>query len=112
MIKIKNTIFKFGVQAAIFFLVAQIAAWIIFIRKLPPQIPLFYSRPWGEKQLANPFFLLILPALSLIVLLTNTILASIMSQENKLVNQLLVIAAALFSLLCLTTLLKIVTLVT
>jgi len=30
---------------------------------LPPQIPLFYSRPWGESQLADWWFILILPIL-------------------------------------------------
>ena len=39
----------------------------LFLRdKLPPQIPLFYSRPWGEEQLATPSYLVI--PLALIVL--------------------------------------------
>lgn len=32
---------------------------LIIKNKLPPQIPLFYSRPWGEEQLTTPIFLLI-----------------------------------------------------
>lgn len=32
----------------------------LFLRnKLPPQIPLFYSKPWGEEQLAKPIQLII-----------------------------------------------------
>ncbi|MBI3366463.1 hypothetical protein HY041_02450 [Candidatus Roizmanbacteria bacterium] len=30
---------------------------------LPPQIPLFFSRPWGEDQLVDTWMILILPLL-------------------------------------------------
>ncbi len=32
---------------------------ILILRKLPPQVPVFYSRPWGENQLGKPIELLI-----------------------------------------------------
>jgi hypothetical protein len=35
-------------------------------RILPPQIPLYYSRPWGEEQLGEPWGLLILSCLALV----------------------------------------------
>jgi hypothetical protein len=31
--------------------------WITISSHLPPQIPIFYSRPWGEEQLAEKYFL-------------------------------------------------------
>ena len=31
--------------------------WVTISKHLPPQIPLFYSRPWGEEQLAGTYFL-------------------------------------------------------
>ncbi|TSC85277.1 MAG: hypothetical protein G01um101416_983 [Microgenomates group bacterium Gr01-1014_16] len=34
---------------------------LVFLAKLPPQVPLWYSRPWGEDQLAQPVFLWIIP---------------------------------------------------
>jgi len=36
-------------------------------RFLPPQIPLYYTRPWGEEQLGKPRELLMLSGLALLV---------------------------------------------
>lgn len=38
--------------------------WLVFGRQLPPQIPIWYSRPWGESQLGPPQALLIMPMLA------------------------------------------------
>lgn len=35
-------------------------------RFLPPQVPLYYTRPWGEEQLGKPWGLLILSGLALL----------------------------------------------
>jgi len=40
-------------------LVAGIGSWLLYHKSLPPQIPLFYSQPWGEEQLADPKWLAI-----------------------------------------------------
>jgi len=37
---------------------------LVYARHFPPQVPLWYSRPWGEEQLTSPIWLLILPGLS------------------------------------------------
>jgi len=39
----------------------------VFWVKLPPLVPLWYSRPWGEEQLANPAFLWVIPAAILVL---------------------------------------------
>ena len=36
---------------------------LILGKELPPTVPLWYSRPWGESQLASPNNLVIIPAL-------------------------------------------------
>lgn len=41
--------------------------------RLPPQIPLFYSLPWGEARLADPVWLWTLPILSALVITINLI---------------------------------------
>ncbi len=38
---------------------------------LPPRVPLFYSLPWGESELAGKFMLLILPGISLVFFVFN-----------------------------------------
>ncbi len=42
---------------------------------LPPQVPLFYSLPWGASQLVNPFYLILLPVISLGLLVINLFLS-------------------------------------
>ncbi|MBI2008514.1 hypothetical protein HYS82_02550 [Candidatus Amesbacteria bacterium] len=39
----------------------------IFFARLPPQVPLWYSRPWGEEQLASPAILWSIPAVIIIL---------------------------------------------
>ena len=41
-----------------------VIAW--FWKTLPPQVPLWYSKPWGDERLASPWFLF-LPLLSSII---------------------------------------------
>lgn len=112
MIKTRNKTISLCLRFNFFFLVAQGAILALFWRKLPPQVPLFYSRPWGRDQLVSPVGLLVLPALSLLIFLANLTIASLIPGEEKLAPQLLVIFATVFNFLCLITLFKIVTLIT
>lgn len=41
----------------------MIGSFIFKFGSLPPQIPLFYSLPWGEDQLVDFWFILLLPIL-------------------------------------------------
>lgn len=38
---------------------------------LPPSIPLFFSKPWGEEQLAQTLFIFLVPGLSIFVTIFN-----------------------------------------
>jgi len=44
-------------------LAAGLGVWLIARNQMPPQIPLWYSQPWGESQLAGPEWLLIMPGM-------------------------------------------------
>ena len=48
---------------------------LLFGKMLPPTIPLFYSRPWGEEQLASPIWLS-LPLGMAIVITLGTLLVN------------------------------------
>jgi len=89
----------------------QILLILIFWRRLPPQLPLFYSRAWGKEQLTTPFGLFLLPTLSLIVFLINLAFVSFISKEEKLAPRMLEVVSGVFNLLCLVTLIKIIFLV-
>lgn len=112
VIKTKDKTIRTCLQLGFSFLIAQLAIFALFWRKLPPQVPLFYSRPWGGEQLVNPIGLLLLPAISLLITVVNLAAVSPIPGEEKLASQLLVVFATVFNFLCLITLFKIVTLVT
>jgi hypothetical protein len=100
-----------GLRLGIAFLIGQILIIFSAWRYLPPQIPLFYSRPWGEEQLVNPLGIFILPGLSLGFLLINLVITMTISREEILIRQLLMGASAIVNLFCLITLIQIVRLV-
>lgn len=43
--------------------IAMIAVILLNLNHLPPQIPLFFSKPWGEDQLADTWMIVFLPLL-------------------------------------------------
>jgi hypothetical protein len=78
---------------------------------LPPKLPFFYSRPWGEEQLVSPFMLFLLPALGLVIFFINSFVSALLPKEEKLMKQVLSITFAVFNFLSLVTLIQIIRLV-
>jgi hypothetical protein len=56
----------------------------VFYTFLPPQVPLFYSRPWGQDQLADKQFLFIVPAVASVLFLVHTLVNGKYVKVNKL----------------------------
>lgn len=83
-----------------------------FWEKLPPEIPLLYSRPWGEEQLVRQPFILLLPGLSTFFSLINLRLASFFFAQEKFLSQLIVWLNTVVTLLAATTLLRILLIIT
>jgi len=95
-----------------FILILVQALIILFsLSFLPSQVPLFYSKPWGEEQLAHPLYLFILPLANLAVFILNSILLSFIEKKELLIRQILIICILLFNFLSLITLVQIVRLV-
>ena len=93
----------------VFIILAVEGGTYSFVREsLPPQVPLFYSLPWGAERLAPPEFLLILPASTLAITVVNGILALWWYFAEKLVSRLLVLASFIVGLLGLYTFIRIV----
>ena len=79
--------------------------------KLPSQVPLLYSRPWGETQLVAPFGLALLPGGTAIILLINGYLAAAVFESQKLLARILTITASLAGFLATVSLIRITLLV-
>lgn len=55
-------------------IIANLVLLLLFLlklRQLPPEIPIFYSRVWGEDQLADNLWIFILPLLMDIFFIIN-----------------------------------------
>lgn len=95
----KPVLIGFGIIAVSALVLA--VAWF----SLPPQVPLFYSRPWDEGQLAKPLFLALPLLLGTIFLVINAILAK--TWEDGFLKQALVLGGVLASLFASITIVRI-----
>ena len=71
----KNT--GLAIKAVFVLIIVSWLALIFFWRKLPPQVPVVYSRPWGEEQLLSKPFIILLPGLATLLTLINLKLAGL-----------------------------------
>jgi hypothetical protein len=106
--KANAKIFKWN----LFFIVLQISFLFWKFSSLPPEVPLYYSLPWGQSQLSSASSLFILPTISLVLLLINHLFAISLAKTSILLSRLLVVVSLIFSLLSLITILQIVYIIT
>jgi hypothetical protein len=79
---------------------------------LPPAVPIWFSRPWGEDQLASPYWLLLLPASSIVWYGIDLLIGIYVTAEYLVFTQMLFLSSLIVSLLSFVTLIKIIFLVT
>ncbi len=77
----ENNLVNIEKKIILFFIGISFLSLIIFWNKLPPEVPLFYSLPWGEEQLGKPLNLLLLPFSSLVFYLLTTILVKFLKPD-------------------------------
>ncbi len=80
---------------------------LIFFRSLPPQLPLFYSLPWGESQLANHQQFFIIPASIILIDLINVSLIWQLHPSQTFFKKLLSLTSLIITLIFLTAFIKI-----
>lgn len=85
--------------------------FIFKLRSLPPQVPLWFSRPWGQDQLASPYWLLLLPLTSLFVYIINAVISLYVTSEYLVFTQLLFISSLIVNILSFVALIKILFLI-
>lgn len=107
----KGNLIKTIARTNLFLLVCQIFIIFAVWQFLPPEIPLFYSRPWGKDQLVPFPAILILPVTGLIVFFANLVIARLAAKEETLVKQMLSISSFVFSFLIMIALIQIIRLI-
>lgn len=81
--------------------------FVVILAVLPERIPLFYSRPWGEGQLAHRWEFLILPASLAVVALINLLISSQLHPSQKILQRSLLLTTVLIDFMILVTAIKI-----
>lgn len=78
----KFSLFKVYILSSIIVLVTYL--WRF--KRLPPQIPLYYSRPAGEENLANNYMIFIIPFLATLFIIINSFISKKKYAENELLQ--------------------------
>ena len=65
----------------------MVAVFALRFQTMPPQIPLFYSKMWGEDQLADTWMIVLLPLLLNGLFFFNNYIAGKYFKDNIFVNK-------------------------
>ena len=105
--KINSRILRLNILIFLF----EIVAIVWFFNRLPPEIPIFFSRPWGSAWLSGTSSIFILPLFAFLAALINYFLAIYYHQKKTILSELLVIFSFIVSLFSAVSLIKIISLV-
>ena len=87
--------------ANLFVVIGATVLLLLNQKTLPPQIPLWFSKPWGEARLAEPKFIWLLAFIILLVFFINNILAKLLLDKHRTLALIMVWAALIISLILL-----------
>ena len=95
----------------IFFICLQIGLLAWKFATLPPQVPLYYSLPWGQSQLVNSSSLFLLPTISVVILFIDNLFSVSFFKNFELLSRLSVVTSLIASFFLTITLFRIVFLI-
>lgn len=98
----------FSVAISLFCILAIINLFAVFYPDLPHRIPLFYSLPWGEPELASLSQFTILPFIIILTLLINLSLLWHLHHTQVVLKRFLALSTLIISVLITITAFKIV----
>lgn len=102
----KNRIVSLATKLSFVLCLGSILCIVLVWNRLPPIVPLWYSKPWGLERLTNPLWLFLLPSSALIITGINIYIASILTSEYLVFSQTLSLSSLVISALSTITLLK------
>ncbi len=110
---LQDDLFFWNIKIVFVLIVLQTTTLLFLWKNIPPQIPLLYTRPWGEDQLVAKKKLFLIPALLLILTPVNLCIGTAFFEREKLLSKIfvsvnfliaLLLSVAFFKILSLTTL--------
>lgn len=100
-----------GIIAGIICLVLIGVVIALHLKTMPPEIPIFYNRPWGTARLMPSSWLWAILGINTIIVFVDTYIAAKTHAQEKLISRLLIWVGALVSFLLLITIYKILSIV-
>lgn len=101
-----------GLAFSLIFLSLGVIFLAFFWPHLPPQIPLFYSRPWGEEQLASKTQLIFLPLFSFLIFASSLLASAGFFAKDPFLSQILIGTGSVLVLVLTGALFQIINLIT
>lgn len=83
-------------------------AILLGMQSLPPKLPLFYSLPWGDNQLASHREFLLIPASIIVATLLNSAISWQLHPSQSFFKRILLFSPLVVSLLLTVTFIKII----
>lgn len=108
---INHSSFFLPIRLFLFILIICFIILAVVFKKLPPAIPLYYSLPWGEDQLAKPSDLFIIPFSLILIFLLNLVLSLTFLKKDPFLTKFLIWNSCFVALAGLITLIKIIFLI-
>lgn len=81
---------KFSFMAILAIIALEVI--LIITSKLPPEVPLWYSKPWSLSRLSHPLWLYLIPFSSFLILIGNNFLANLTNRLEKLLPKIVSLA--------------------
>lgn len=106
-----DSIMKLALRISLMAIGASLIILAIFWAKLAPEVPLWYSRPYGESQLASAWVLWLIPVACLTINLITIRLSGAVIEEDKFLAQMMTIVSGLTTAMALVTVIKVIMLV-
>ena len=100
----KNTIILWSSRMTVLLIFSCLAFLLISWNKLPTQVPLWYSKPWGADRLAPPLYLFLLPGASFGWYVINSFISIHVTKDHLVFSQILFLSSLLVGIFSFVTL--------
>lgn len=108
MLRSPDKFFLIPILITIIVVISITLLFLVFYSRLPDRLPLFYSLPWGEAELAAKQQFFLLPIILALICLINSFIASQLHVAQVVLKKILVLSLILIDVIILVTAVKII----
>lgn len=108
MLRSLDKFFSVPVLITVTTVISITSLFLIFYSRLPDKLPLFYSSPWGQTQLATKEQFFLLPIILILTCLMNSLIAFQLHASQFVLKRILLLSLVLIDIIILITAVKII----